>query len=117
MAIKKYKEYDEKGRLKEVGTQIDGVKQGSFSAYQYIEATDSEKIDLGYLTMNQPGKPYRKRKILSSYKDGSANGEYKILENNLLIEEGTFVNGLAEGPFKAYQPHYPIKKNIINIYE
>ena len=116
MAIKKYKEYDEKGRLKEVGTQIDGVKQGSFSAYQYIEATDSKKIDLGYLTMNQPGKPYRKRKILSSYKDGSANGEYKIFENNLLIEEGTFVNGLAEGPFKAYEPHYSIKKNIINTF-
>lgn len=113
---KKYKEYDDQGRLKEVGTQIDGVKQGSFVAYEYIDATDSKKIDLGFFTLKLPGKLYRKRKILSSYKDGIANGEYKIFENNLLIEEGTYVNGLSEGPFKAYQPHYPVRKNIINIF-
>ena len=110
-----FKEKYKDGRLKEKGTLIDGVKQGTFVFYKYLNATKPKKVKLNkYINATYLGKPYRKRKTIGTYKDGRANGDYKIFENNVLVEEGTFVNDLAQGAFKEYRPHYASKNNIIN---
>ena len=113
--IKKYKELNEDGKLKEKGTLIHGVKQGRFFAYEYFDKTEPKKEKLNeFLYTTLPGIPHIKRKTVGFYKDGLANGEFQIFENNILVEEGTFVDGLAQGGFREYRPHYPIKNNIIN---
>ena len=53
--IKKYKELNKDGKLKEKGTLIDGVKQGRFFAYEYFDKTEPKKQG----RINQPGKRHR----------------------------------------------------------
>ena len=110
--MKRFQEFYEDGKLKEKGFLKNGVKHARFVSYEYFEEDKPEVLDTEYFKIPVSEKPQIKRKVRGIYKDGLANGEYEIFDNDIVVEKGFFKDGLAQGPFQIWIPPTNTRLNL-----
>ena len=110
--MKRFREFYEDGKLKEKGSLKNGVKHARFVSYEYFEEDKPEVLDTEYFKTVISEKPQIKRKVRGIYKDGLANGEYEIFDNDIVVEKGFFKDGLAQGPFQIWIPPTNTRLNL-----
>ena len=110
--MKRFREFYDDGKLKEKGFLKNGVKHGRFVSYEYFEEDKPEVLDTEYLRVVISAKPEIKRQVKGIYKNGLANGEYEIFDNDIVVEKGFFKDGKAQGPFQIWIPPTNTRLNL-----
>ena len=85
--MKRFREFYDDGKLKEKGFLKNGVKHGRFVSYEYFEEDKPEVLDTEYLRVVISAKPEIKRQVKGIYKNGLANGEYEIFDNDIVVRK------------------------------
>ena len=64
------------------------MKHGRFVSYKYFEEDELEVLDTEYSRVVISEKPEIKRQVKGIHKNGLANGEYEIIDNDIVVEKG-----------------------------